>query len=485
MKKAAKFLSILLSAGMACGLVTGCGTADTANESSGQSTQAVEETASLAADSAEAGDVLEVELWTSDLAKEALMTGLIEDYNATIGQEEGIRLSLTSSADVATMLQLGLENGELPLLTDNWNWVSQEDGGWLIPFAQLPGGQEFVDSWEQKVGQETFDTFQVLNKAEGSDDVYMLPHTEWGCALFYNEDMFVEAGIVDENGEAKPPTTWNEFLECCEILTTDTTYGVALPMQFTWFVESVMRTAWNSQENYPVYVNWDDLTVEFNCEVPFEALAQIYQNGYCVPGAETIDADPARSYFSEGVAAMIFGSSGDIGVFESQYVADFNWNVCQLAAEDGSSYGAMLGSGNFYAPTIAALDLSQADQEKLMSVIEWLYGDEVGVAIMEAGINIPINPEVWEKADMSALSPQVAAFVEQLDGGRVDVKIEALYQNVDYGNYQGVGLLNDSLVQLCKGEISYEDYKALIEEKFTEALKAKVEDGTINPEDYQ
>lgn len=490
MKKRNQYLGVLLSTVMICSALAGCGSnesgsstaqsdatpkSETSQETKQETTQASEE----------ASEVLEVEMWTGDLAKEALMTEIINNYNATTGKEKGIELKMTCSSDIKTMLQLGLENGELPLLTDQRIRIPYDEGGWLAPFAMLPGGEDFLNEWKNAIGAEVYDTYQKVAFVPGSDQVYAIPNAKSGVGLIYNADKFVEAGIVDENGEAKPPTTWSEFLEDCKLLTTGNQYGVVLPMQFTWFVESVMRTAWNSQENYAVSIDWDNLQVVFDCEEPFKDIAEIYQNGYCVPGADTTDADQARAYFSEGVAAMIFGSSNDVGVFTDQYVADFNWDVCQLTAEDGTSYGGWLGTGTWYMPTIKALDLTEQDQEKLMSVIEWLYSDEVGVPIAEAGMQIPIKPSVWENADLTKLSKPGQSFVKQLENGRVDVKIEDIYQNVQYDNLQGVGLLCDSLLKYCKGELSYEDLKSTVEDKFTEALQRKVEEGVIDPAKYK
>ena len=36
--------------------------------------------------------------------------------------------------------------------------------------------------------------------------------------MFYRTDIFEQYGLVDENGKAKPPATWDEFLEYASIL---------------------------------------------------------------------------------------------------------------------------------------------------------------------------------------------------------------------------------------------------------------------------
>ncbi len=51
--------------------------------------------------------------------------------------------------------------------------------------------------------------------------VYFLPWTIGTMILGYRTDLFEEAGIVDENGQAKAPQTWDEFLEAAHLLTVD------------------------------------------------------------------------------------------------------------------------------------------------------------------------------------------------------------------------------------------------------------------------
>lgn len=490
MKKSAKVLSILLTAGMLAGSLIGCGgksgeaSLGGVAESGSDAAQASKQAESTSEkDEKEEDEVLEVEIWSSDFSKEAKMTELIDSYNASKGKDEGIQLKFMVNSDVETMLQLAQENGELPMLTDTTHGIipPYEDGGYILPMVKLPGGQEFLDEWEAKTGP-----YMPWTKLSGSDDVYSPIYSVSGAALYYNKDMFKEAGIVDENGEAKPPATWSEFLEDCRILTTGSTYGAALSMQWRSFAEySVMYNSYNSMKELPLSVNWDDLTVSFNCEEQFETIAQIYKEGYCVPGAETIDNDPARSYFSEGIAGMFLGYSWDIGVFTSQYVADFDWDVCQLAAKDGSNYGTRLGFGGHYMPTAAVAQLSEGDQKKVMSVIEWLYGDDVGTALVEAGLVYPYNHDFVEKADTSKLSVQTVHLLDQFSKGRVDAKIEEMWSHVDYENGHGAGLMNDSLLKVCKGEMTVKEMTDLLDEKFTEALKAAVDDGTVIPEEWQ
>ncbi len=48
--------------------------------------------------------------------------------------------------------------------------------------------------------------------------VYGLPSTQQFYMMFYRTDIFEQYGLVDENGVAKPPKTWDEFIEYASIL---------------------------------------------------------------------------------------------------------------------------------------------------------------------------------------------------------------------------------------------------------------------------
>ena len=50
------------------------------------------------------------------------------------------------------------------------------------------------------------------------DGVYGLPSTQQFYMMFYRTDIFEKYGLVDENGVAKPPKTWDEFVEYASIL---------------------------------------------------------------------------------------------------------------------------------------------------------------------------------------------------------------------------------------------------------------------------
>jgi len=64
---------------------------------------------------------------------------------------------------------------------------------------------------------------EIIEPITRNGRIYGLPVGGIGggyvMTLFYNKKLFKEAGIVDEKGEAKPPQTWEEFVETAKKLT--------------------------------------------------------------------------------------------------------------------------------------------------------------------------------------------------------------------------------------------------------------------------
>ena len=76
------------------------------------------------------------------------------------------------------------------------------NGRWPVPVGVLTGEKDWQDYTDVPL--------------------YFIPWTIGTMILSYQPELFVEAGIVDEDGNAKPPDTWEEMLDAAKKLTVDT-----------------------------------------------------------------------------------------------------------------------------------------------------------------------------------------------------------------------------------------------------------------------
>ena len=148
------------------------------------------------------------------------------------------------------------------------------------------------------VDLSTFADYDEVSKrfVEGADapyryngGVYALPSTQQFYMMFYRTDIFEQYGLVDENGEAKPPKTWDEFLEYASILMLNNMQvglpyteltdigqvngGVAslnifpsLLMQqgLSLYNEDRTGTSFNEVETMRVFEEWTDYYTKYN-----------------------------------------------------------------------------------------------------------------------------------------------------------------------------------------------------------------------------
>ncbi|HIR26777.1 MAG TPA: ABC transporter substrate-binding protein [Candidatus Choladousia intestinigallinarum] len=153
----------------------------------------------------------EVVIWDyfeTDAQKEMMQT-LIDGFNAS--QDEYVAShTYVPFADYEKQLTLGIASGELPDLVIL-------DGCSMASFIELGLFGDISDAdinWDEYI-QGPMESTMLDGKHYG------IPFATNCTALYYNKDMFDEAGIdyPDEN------TTWEEFREMAKALTKDGVYG--------------------------------------------------------------------------------------------------------------------------------------------------------------------------------------------------------------------------------------------------------------------
>lgn len=78
------------------------------------------------------------------------------------------------------------------------------------------------------------------------DTIFTLPLAKSTELMFYNKTALVNAGLVDENGEAKVPETWDELWEMCAVLRER--YPTCTPLGYdseaNWFITMCEQNGW-------------------------------------------------------------------------------------------------------------------------------------------------------------------------------------------------------------------------------------------------
>lgn len=406
-----------------------------------------------------------VRVWTSDAGSKDIMTKMVSDYNATIGKEEGIQIDYqVFGGDFNQTLNMALESDQAPEMFSAPSDVrSMVKKGQLVALEDLPDTEAFLKGYDGELLED-------INVVDGK--TYHVPFKVTTTGLIYNKDLFKKAGIVDEQGEALPPKTWEEVREYAKRITSEaeSTYGFAFPLK------------WDS-------VFYFDFTVPFSTSVPFDGydfqngrfdftvykpafewLTAMKADGSCFPGAEGLDNDMARAQFAAGRVGMMIGASWDVSVFSEQFPAQCDWSVAPAPYfEDSERYASKSTIGPFLAITSEA---KKKDLNKISKVYQWFNSKEVLTKLYEEGYYIPYDISIIENATVKTEAKGWAEFAGLLEKQDVvpeppSIKLEG---DNDYTIYSKV----------WAGSVGIEEALKDLTDRSNAAVEKGVNDGSID-----
>lgn len=97
----------------------------------------------------------------------------------------------------------------------------------------------FAEPMQTFIDEDGFDVStleeNILSYYQYEDELYSMPFNTSNALMFYNKDLFEEAGLDPED----PPQTFSEVQEYAEQLTDGDTYGFSL-LIYGWFIEQLL-----------------------------------------------------------------------------------------------------------------------------------------------------------------------------------------------------------------------------------------------------
>lgn len=395
MKKAKRITSIIAAACLAlssCALV-GCG-----KNGAGES-----------------GKVTKFTIWSNESHSKAVMQSIIDDYNKNEGKEKGIELVYeVKDADFQKNVELSMQLGNMPDFFSAGVVASKfAANNNIVALDDLPGGDELIKKFEKGIRKSA-------NTYEGK--TYSIPKKSQPLALLYNKDMFKAAGIVDENGEAKPPKTFDELREVAKKLTDPSKkqFGIVFPMKDgNWYNYDLLGSLMSSS-GYNGYNPKEGKRDYTALKQILKIMMDIKKDGSLFPGEETLDNDQARARFAEGGIGMKFGVSWDVGVFNDQFPAKIDWGVAPLPVldENNSYKQLMYTSAGYFACTKA---LETGTPEQVMEVMNFLHSDEVAKKLYEEGCDLPFNWDLVKDIPTDGMKKGWKEFAQLIDQSCTDV----------------------------------------------------------------
>ena len=323
--------------------------------------------------------------------------------------------------------------------------------GFAAQDAFMPLGEFADDAFLEDFFPGHLDAFRY----EG--ELMALPRDISNLVLFYNEDLFEEAGVETPSAE----WTWDDFMAAAQELTKDTDgdgeidqFGFGYSTYYLFWQPWV----WSSGGRF-----FSDDHAEFTLDegAALEGL-QYYVDLRCeanvAPTSEQAAERNAASMFADGDAAMIVDGRWRVAPLNNNPAVDFDWDVAPFPAGEAGSIIDVDGSG-------WAISSSSDAPEAAWEFIEFVSSADAMERWTEAGIIIPARRSVGETD--AFLTPDVAPASDE-------VFIEANEAGIPTETFEGwgefVNLLNEGMSEVWLCETPLEEGLANVSEDIEDVL---------------
>lgn len=325
-------------------------------------------------------------VWTHHRHMANITKELIDQYNKSVGGEKGIKLSLRVVGDDAWMIfQEAQKRGVGPDLYSSGFFTGYPDAfqaGAQIWFDDFPDFIEWKEQWP--------DWYWIEGVTTYLGHVYAIPAQLINSRLIYNRDLFKAAGLNPD----QPPRSYTELRECARKITAigkGRIFGFAYCGVGSWQLEW-MPSQWAEANGDPAYWDWKrGRWAMRGYGKVLQLLMDLEKDESMFPGMFLLTNDALRSQFAEGRIGMFMGEFWDVGVFNEQFPAKFDWGVAPIPTFDGKFHGksrAMIIGGSWSINAQSKYPLESWD------VVKWFNRYEVRAKMYEQGRVIDPDPVV-------------------------------------------------------------------------------------------
>ena len=228
---------------------------------------------------------------------------------------------------------------------------------------------------------------EAMNAFRFNDTLTCLPQNISSLVVYYNKDMFKEAGVA----EPKEGWSWDDMVAAAKKLTKDPdgdgnaeVYGLGIEaslIRLAPFVWSAGGDLVDDDEN-PTHFTLD--TPE--AEVAMERFFQLHVTDKVTPGEEEVEAEDDETRFQNGRMAMVLSSRRSTPTFRT--IQDFDWDVAALPQHEEQA--GILHSDAY------CLTKASDNKDAAWSFMEYALGPEGAPIVAKSGRTVPSLKSVAE-----------------------------------------------------------------------------------------
>ena len=316
----------------------------------------------------------------------AIMQEIYDDFDA---ENDDIILSSQPSSDSSIAVEKAndmLALDEMPnIVSTNGQYYYVENavkrGKLLNLMTYIRNDAEFMKLIHPSV-------LEVWTNTDGS--LYTLPDALEVMGFWYNERYFIEAGIVDENGNAALPKTWEEFYEVCEKLEEWNTHSGKLEAVYALENVQVVENLFLARlggESTEGLIMATDVPESYDNET-FRRVIKEFEKIYRY-SKNTDSLENARQYFIEGSTAMYFN-----GVWESEVIQSSERSSEIAYANYPTNYGMLLSYVSPSSGYMAYESPDERENEAAVRFFKYILSQEIQTRLATETGQAPSDPKV-------------------------------------------------------------------------------------------
>ncbi|MFC7406535.1 ABC transporter substrate-binding protein [Georgenia alba] len=377
-----------------------------------------------------------VTVWDRAGAEADARQPFIEEWNRTVGAEEGIRIEYVPQAieRYEEIVRQGFQTDRAP---DVFHAPSALMGGFVAAGWVAP----IDDVVSEDVLAQAEPYLQDTSELVWGGRPYGIPTVRSNVRMIINRELFEQAGLDPD----QPPETFSEVEDAARAITESgggDAYGVALPVGWIGFSQWVVDLVPMASNPDLAQNGLFDISTGEYVSQDYEPVVRHYQRlideGWAYPGATELDIDTAASAFAEGEVGMIL-QGGAFTSAVAQLDSDVEMSTGPIPVADGEELAQVpMNAGFPYSISSTAEDPEAAGR-----VLEVFAGEEMQSALAEEGVP-PLDENAWEVAvqanpylehfaldDLDTQWPKHPGGVIELEGEPVPETIERLVLTPD------------------------------------------------------
>ena len=317
-----------------------------------------------------------------------IVDGIVADFEAANPDIDVNAIYAGNYNDARVKALAALQSGDPAQLSVMFSIDVHE----LIDLDAIVPFDDVVTSQEEKDWLGSFYPALMENGKVGGK-TYGVPFQRSTIVMYYNKDMFREAGLDPE----KPPTSWEELAEVGTALTRKNADGNV--DQWGAMIPSTGYAYWMfgalTKQQGQVLMNQEGNETYFNDPKVIDALNFWRDLGtkHAVMPEGTIEWGTLRQNFLEQKTAIMWHSTGNLTTVKNK--ATFDFGVAMLPA--GSEAGSPTGGGNFYI----FKDASDEERAASLKLVRFMTSPEQAAKwSIETGY-MGVSPAAYETTELT------------------------------------------------------------------------------------